>query len=429
MKNIGVKIVILGLVITVAVAGVLVFYPTIVAPPVDVPVSNLHKSTLASDIRGFSDMEDDAFNDSLYNVVVDKIALYKSEKFISNGEADSQTSDLVQSYVPVFYEQCYNKFEASVWYESDHTAMLNRIADLRALNVSKGAADLRENKLVAIEKIISDYKDAKSLVKSSYSFKSTDDKSVENAKKTIDKADDYLQRKPLYNCKELGEQLGNVRKNLANAHYNDVDKQINRLANYRTLRESYYNDTLQREVINIITEYEKTSIYGNVKPNANPLRKKAEEYADKAFGYYNREQVNLVSKYSNQWVSMYSPDSYYTAYMSDSNWYVDGKDATLCFEIRGYTDFTFYIRSNGDSYNDYVIVQINVAPTTSDYYASTYGNAQSGTSLANYKEVTFRQLDFTKTYKIYVVYHKNSTNSVNDDRGYVLVPKPTPYKD
>lgn len=424
MKNIGVKIVILGLVITVAVAGVLVFYPTIVAPPVDVPVSNLHKSTLASDIRGFSDMEDDAFNDSLYNVVVDKIALYKSEKFISNGEADSQTSDLVQSYVPVFYEQCYNKFEASVWYESDHTAMLNRIADLRALNVSKGAADLRENKLVAIEKIISDYKDAKSLVKSSYSFES-----VKKAEETIKKADKYLETKPLINCTELGEQLGNVRKNLANAHYNAVDKQINELANYRKMTEDDYKK-LEEDVEKIIETYEETSIYGsNNKPNATPLSNKAIIYAGKAFDYYNREQIKLDTTYPNQWISMYSPDDHYNAYMSDSNWYVNGKDATICFLIRGYSDFTFYIRSNGESYYDYVIVQKNNAPTTSNNYSNTCGNANSGTSLSNYNKVTFNSLEKKETYKIYVVYHKNSTNSVNDDRGYVLVPKPTPYKD
>ena len=428
MKNIGVKIVILGLVITVAVAGVLVFYPTIVAPPVDVPVSNLHKSTLASDIRGFSDMEDDAFNDSLYNVVVDKIALYKSENFITKGEADSKTNALVQSYVPVFYELCYDKFEASVWYESDHKAMRDRITELRNLKIDNGMSNAVsgscETSLAGIEKIITDYNDAKSLIASSYSFES-----VKKAEETIKKADEYLETKPLINCTELEEQLGNVRKNLANAHYNYVDKQINGLANYRKMTEDDHGK-LGDDVDKIIRTYEETSIYGsNNKPNAAPLRKKAEEYADKAFGYYNREQVNLVSKYSNQWVSMYSPDSYYTAYMSDSNWYVDGKDATLCFEIRGYTDFTFYIRSNGDSYNDYVIVQKNVAPTTSDYYASTYGNAQSGTSLANYKEVTFRQLDFTKTYKIYVVYHKNGSYSVNDDRGYVLIPKPTPYTD
>ena len=52
MKNTGSKILILGVVIAIAVAGVLVFYPTIVAPPIDVPVENLHKASLDNDIAG-----------------------------------------------------------------------------------------------------------------------------------------------------------------------------------------------------------------------------------------------------------------------------------------------------------------------------------------------------------------------------------------
>ncbi len=428
MKNIGVKTIILGLVITVAVAGVLVFYPTIVAPPVDVPVSNLHKSTLDADIRGFSESETWNYNDSLYNVVVDKIALYKSENFITKGEADSKTNALVQSYVPVFYELCYDKFEASVWYESDHTAMRDRITELRNLKIDNGMSNAVsgscETSLAGIEKIITDYNKAKSLIASSYSFES-----VKDAEEDIKEADKYLETKPLINCTELGEQLGNVRKNLANAHYNAVDKQINELANYRKMTEDDYKK-LEKDVEKIIETYEETSIYGsNNKPNATPLSNKAIIYAGKAFDYYNREQIKLDTTYPNQWISMYSPDDHYNAYMSDSNWYVNGKDATICFLIRGYSDFTFYIRSNGESYYDYVIVQKNNAPTTSNNYSNTYGNANSGTSLSNYNKVTFNSLEKTETYKIYVVYHKNSTNSVNDDRGYVLVPKPTPYTD
>lgn len=39
MSNTGKKILILGIVIAIAIAGILAFYPTIVAPPTDVPVN------------------------------------------------------------------------------------------------------------------------------------------------------------------------------------------------------------------------------------------------------------------------------------------------------------------------------------------------------------------------------------------------------
>lgn len=57
MSNTGKKILILGIVIAIAIAGILAFYPTIVAPPTDVPVNNLHKSSLEANINGFSDTE------------------------------------------------------------------------------------------------------------------------------------------------------------------------------------------------------------------------------------------------------------------------------------------------------------------------------------------------------------------------------------
>ena len=81
MKNTGKKIFILGGVISVALAGILVFYPTIVAPPNDVPVNNLHKSSLETDLSAFSDFENVAFNDSIYNIVIDKLYIYKNEEY------------------------------------------------------------------------------------------------------------------------------------------------------------------------------------------------------------------------------------------------------------------------------------------------------------------------------------------------------------
>ena len=107
MKNTGSKILILGVVIAIAVAGVLVFYPTIVAPPVDVPVENLHKASLDNDIAGFSETEGSAFNDSIYNTVINKLELYRTEKFLTEENLDYETKTLVQKYLPIFSSQCY----------------------------------------------------------------------------------------------------------------------------------------------------------------------------------------------------------------------------------------------------------------------------------------------------------------------------------
>ena len=94
----------------------------------------------------------------------------------------------------------------------------------------------------------------------------------------------------------------------------------------------------------------------------------------------------------------------------------------MSFTIKGYDTFTFYIRSNGEPNFDYVIVGLDKMPTTGDNYKDTKGIAQSGTSLYNYSAVTLNNLTKSKTYTIYVVYHKDGSNNNGTDRGYVLIP-------
>ena len=109
MFNIIKKTLILGIFLGVAIAGVLVFYPTIVAPPMDVSVNNLHKSSLETNIKAFSANENTAFNDSLYDVVVDKLMMYKNEAFMTEEEIDYQTQSMVAVYVPIFKELSHAK--------------------------------------------------------------------------------------------------------------------------------------------------------------------------------------------------------------------------------------------------------------------------------------------------------------------------------
>ena len=107
MKNIGSKILILGFVIAVAVAGVLVFYPTIVKPPVDVAMNNPHTANAEATIGDFvENVNDFAHNDSLFYAMVDKLEVYRLEKYLTEDELDKQTLSLVRSYVPIFRKWC-----------------------------------------------------------------------------------------------------------------------------------------------------------------------------------------------------------------------------------------------------------------------------------------------------------------------------------
>lgn len=418
MKNTGKKIFILGVVIAIAVAGILVFYPTIVTPPTDVPVSNLHKSSLRANINGFSDSENVAFNDSIYNVVIDKLSLYKAESFLTEVETDSMTMAFVRKYLPVFTKQSYAKFNASVWREADHDAMLERIAHLRTLRVdygeTKAVTGLYDNELSKIEQVIRDYGNAKRIAMYSTFH------SVNDANTKIQKAEAYRVMKPLSNCVDLVEKLASVKVNIGNSHYRYVASKVAELASYYRMSEDSFN-SLVSSVNTEIREYDNNrSSYGFESKTTDELKRRANEYYRDAREYYSRKQINIFT--NNQWESMPSPHTSYRAFRSYSNYNVPNSDATMSFTIRGYDSFTFHIRSNGESNFDYVIVDVNRRPTVDSNYTNTKGIANSGSAYYSYKTVTLSNLSKSTTYTIYVVYHKDILNNKGTDRGYVLIP-------
>ena len=418
MNNTGKKILILGIVIAIAIAGILAFYPTIVAPPTDVPVNNLHKSSLEANINGFSDTENTIFNDSIYNVVVDKLGMYKSEGFMTEEEIDYQTKALVQKYLPIFTKFSHAKFRASTWRESDHKDMLNRIAHLRTLKVDYGetcaVAGSYETDLRRIEQIISNYKEAKKVASYSTFY------SVSDANTKIQNAEKFRTMDPLSNCTDLTNKLAAVKSNIGNSHYYQVESKVNEMANYRNMTEESFN-SLMSAANSKIQEYDgNRSKYGYNAKTTESLKQKAAEYYRNAKEFFTRKEINISTNY--QWTTMTSPSTSYRAYQSSSNYNRHNSDATMSFTIKGYDTFTFYIRSNGEPNFDYVIVGLDKMPTTGDNYKDTKGNAQSGTSLYNYSAVTLNNLTKSKTYTIYVVYHKDGSNNNGTDRGYVLIP-------
>ena len=418
MKNTGKKILILGIVIAFAIAGILAFYPTIVAPPVDVPINNLHKSSLEANINGFSETENTAYNDSIYNIVVDKLALYKSEGFMTEDEVDYQTKALVQKYLPIFTKLSNAKFRASTWRESDHKAMLERIAHLRTLKVDYGetnaVAGSYENDLRKIEQIISNYKEAKKVA--TYSIFH----SVKDANTKIQSAENYRTMDPLSSCTDLTNKLASVKSNIGSSHYYQVESKVNEMANYRNMTEQSFN-SLMSEANSKIQEYDNNkSKYGYGAKTTDVLKQKAAEYYRNAREFYTRKEIDITTNY--QWTSMISPSTSYRAYQSSSNYNKDNSEAMMYFTIKGYDTFTFYIRSNGESDHDYVMVGKDSRPTTGSNFTSTKGSPSSGTNLYNYKTVTLNNLSKTSTYTIYVVYRKDASVNKGTDRGYVLIP-------
>lgn len=422
MKNTTTKIIILVTAIIVAVGAVLFFIKTVVDPPVSIEQRNLHAEAIDKAVSKFnSSNKSKALDDSLYVAVINKITLFHAEGFISDAQKDVATNNLVHAYLPLFKSDCYNKFNAQKWNEQDHTKMTSRIKELRGLRVnygnSRAVSGSYETDLKNIEAIIQNYKDAKKAAqKSSYT-------TIKAAKDDINNANRFMSMPYISNCADLVKKLGNVKINISNSHYQYLTNQVYNLSNYRLHTKDSYAK-LVSEVLSKLDSYvSMKNVYGTGYKDISTLKRKVGEYELAANDYFTRPEIT-VNTNSYSWYSMTSPHTGYNAYYSSSNYHKQNTDSRMSFTIKGYSSFTFYIRSNAESSYDYVMVgSPNTVPTRDNHYASTKSKQNSGTQLYSYTPVTFSNLSKSSSYTIYVVYTKDGTNNNGDDRGYVLIPK------
>lgn len=141
--------------------------------------------------------------------------------------------------------------------------------------------------------------------------------------------------------------------------------------------------------------------------------------------------VNLNGQWEKTTV-ISNPDStlYDGVYRSSSNYNVDSGVSTMYIDISGYSEFTLYIRSYAESSFDYVIVSqldktITSGSSTTDttlVKAHTKGNQKSGTTISDYTEVKYTNID-GGSHRITILYRKDGSVNNNDDRGYVLISK------
>ena len=141
--------------------------------------------------------------------------------------------------------------------------------------------------------------------------------------------------------------------------------------------------------------------------------------------------VNLNSQWQKS-SSISNPNTtlYDGVYESYSNHNVNNGTATMTITIRGYKKFSLYIRSNAESYYDYVMVsQLDKSITGSTSYsdttlvkAHTRGNQQSDTALSNYTLVEYDNMTGS-IHTITIVYRKDGGVNSGTDKGYVLISK------
>ena len=177
-----------------------------------------------------------------------------------------------------------------------------------------------------------------------------------------------------------------------------------------------------------------TEMYSQPNPNSFSLRRRN--------GYFSVKETAGTYGWTTSTVN---PDSdMYYAYQSNNKG-VSSSIATMRVTVVGYTEFTVYIRSYGESgYSTYdydytVARRIGSSALESwSYYdaysdsgTKAYTNSTSGSTLADYTAVTFTiadgLTDDDMPHTFYIQYGKDGSTNSGDDCGYVLIPKEYVY--
>jgi hypothetical protein len=282
------KIIILVLAISLAIGGVMIYAKTKVAPPLATKPIDQFSKCLADGMTLFNNAATSQQEDSLFAVLTEKMRFYVSEGKLTKDNGNAEMNKLCSRYVPLFLNRSMEKFSRQVWHDTDHSYMLTVVAKLRSLRNFDNSQVLEQqslDSLALIERIISDYKQARAISRHT-SFTGTS-----SAQKTINRAQQLAKDPYLSNCTDLVTSLNSVRAAIATSHYNQVCAIVEKLSQYEQFSQSYYDNTLVPQVDAVVTEYDNkaTELYGT-KQNVNELWNRARAYYNDASGYYNQNQ-------------------------------------------------------------------------------------------------------------------------------------------
>ncbi len=279
------KIGILLVALILAVGGIMIYAKTKVNPPMTPKQIDVYSSDLAQCKTSLKNASDKESVDSAFLTTIDRIKIYSQEDKIRDAEADKELDNVISIYMPMYLRRCFEKFEQSVWYDSDHARMLKEIADLRKIKHSDNTDVINNSTMDSLNVIVQTidrYKQARRI------SRSTSFTSVSNAQSVISQARQFANDKYLSNCTDLKNALNSVRNEIAQSHYIYISAQVEKLSQYRYFSQSYYDNTLVPQVDAAVTEYDNkaAALYGK-KQSVEPLWARARSYYNQASSYYN----------------------------------------------------------------------------------------------------------------------------------------------
>ena len=297
MKTI-VKILILFFSLSLTVLSVMIFEKTKVEPPLATETFDQYSKCLDESLSLFSrvdsKVETPEQEDSLFFAVEKKIRFFADQNKVDAMTGNRYLSELCSRYAPLFIKRSMAKFYDSEWYASDHKYMLDKSDYLESLR-NFSDAQVVDQEIVAslnkIKSIIDDYREARAISRKTYFT------NINDARSTIKKANEYAKDHYLSHCTSLVNSLGWVQSFIGASHYDYVCAAVNKLAEYKSYKQDYYDNTLVPEIQAIIEVYDNNAetLYGT-KRDVNVLWEQARAYYREGLNYY---ESLLDKKYSN----------------------------------------------------------------------------------------------------------------------------------
>ena len=279
----SVKILLLVLFSIGAIAGVLVFAKTRVAPPSNLELVNQYSINLESETKTFNDIKDFSESRSAYIRIDDRLQRYLNENAIDSKVSDEFRKKIDESYGKVLKSYSFNLLRKSVWPEEKLNEMLTMLSSLKSDKLTTGETAVTEDFIASADKInniVGEYRTALRFSKN-VSFNGVND-----ASSRIQKAKRYKTAEYLKNNAALVSALNILPSRIAQSHYGHVSNLVNALGNYSGVTKEYYMNTLIPRADNAITEYKNTKIYGGNKPNISDIENRAVSLVTSAMNYY-----------------------------------------------------------------------------------------------------------------------------------------------
>ena len=147
------KIGILLVALILAVGGIMIYAKTKVNPPTTPKQIDVYSSDLAQCKTSLKNASDKESADSAFLTTIDRIKIYRQEDKIRDVDADKELDDAVGIYMPKYLRRCFEKFEQSVWYDSDHARILTEITNLRKIKHSDNTDVINNSTIDSLNEI------------------------------------------------------------------------------------------------------------------------------------------------------------------------------------------------------------------------------------------------------------------------------------